>query len=311
MNTQNKNRKSFNDSLNILSTNGFKSVWNEEEYHLKFTTVKSEIPVICVNCKDESLKSLFNINRGSKCKKCAQLLKYKTVNDEFIKNGIKLLWNEDEFSQNFTGGLQKIPAICICGEKKELCYSRVRIGGKCQDCGKEKIRNTNLERYGFENPFSNKEVKDKIRNTNLERYGFENPSSNEEVKDKIRNTNLERYGFENSLQNEEVRDKIRNTNLERYGFESPFPNEEVKEKIRNTNLERYGFENPSSNEEVKDKIRNTNLERYGFENPLSNEEVKDKIRNTNLERYGFENPFQNILMRRAKVLYVKEKLRIE
>ena len=341
MNTQNKNRKSFRDALNILSTNGFKSVWNEEEYHLKFTTVKSEIPVTCVNCKDESLKSLFNINRGSKCKKCAlprktRLLKYKTVNDEFIKNGMKLLWNDEEFTRNFTGCSQKIPVLCVCKERKELCYSSVRNGRKCQDCGNNRRKNyedvlkivedngmkLNMSKEQFDliyksmnDPITilckcNKEYsvrindvkfgysckecgKEKVRNTNLERYGVENPILNEEIKEKVRNTNLERYGVENSFLNEEIKEKIRNTNLERYGVENPFLNEEIKEKIRNTNLERYGVENPFLNEEIKEKIRNTNLERYGFEYSAQNEEIKQKIKNTNLEKYGVEYPFQS------------------
>ena len=364
MNTQNKNRKSFSDALNILSTNGFKSVWNEEEYHLKFTTVKSEIPVICVNCKDESLKSLFNINRGSKCKKCAsprktRILKYKTVNDEFIKNGMKLLWNEEEFTRNFTGCSQKIPVLCVCKERKELCYSSVRNGRKCQDCGnnrrknyedvlkivedngmklnmskeqfdliyksmndpitvlckcnkeysvrindvkfgysckecgKEKVRNTNLERYGVENPFLNEEIKEKVRNTNLERYGVENPFLNEEIKEKVRNTNLERYGFKYSAQNEEIKEKIKNTNLERYGVEYPFQSDEIQEKVKQSILDIYGVEFITQHPDIKEKTKNTNLDRYGVEHPAQNEEVRKKMQNTCINNFGVPFALQN------------------
>lgn len=70
------------------------------------------IPVICINCKKESNRTLTNIK--------TRLLKYEEVNDVYTKNGMKLLWNKKEFSEKFTGSEQKIPVICVCNEHKEL-----------------------------------------------------------------------------------------------------------------------------------------------------------------------------------------------
>ncbi len=61
----------------------------------------------------------------------------------------------------------------------------------------EKVKKTNILKYGTEYTFSSKEIKDKIKNTNLERYGVVNPIFLDITKEKIKNTNLERYGVEN------------------------------------------------------------------------------------------------------------------
>jgi hypothetical protein len=362
-NLQKKNRTTFCMAVDICKENGFKLTWSEEEYNENFETMTKPIPVKCCNCEKESNRTLTNVKTGTRCKHCVvpatRLLQYDEVKDVYTQNGMKLLWNEKDFSEKFTGCDQKLPVICICNEKKELCYTNVRQGHKCQDCGNnrkknydevfkivednglnlnmsaekfndvykgmnspitilckcekeytvrindvkfgysckdcgfEKFKNTNIERFGFPYAIQNEEIKEKIRNTNMERYGVANPFLSEEIKDKIRNTNMERYGVANPFLSEETKDKIRNTNMERYGVEYPFLCEEIKDKIRNTNMERYGVTNLFLSEEIKEKIKYTNMERYGVEYPFLSEEIKEKIKYTNMERYGVEYPSQN------------------
>lgn len=81
---------------------------------------------------------------------------------------------------------------------------------------------------------NDKTVMDKIRKTNLERYGVDCPLKSEEIKEKIRETNLERYGVDYVLKNEEVKKKIRETNLERYGVEYTSQVKEFTERARET-----------------------------------------------------------------------------
>jgi hypothetical protein len=71
----------------------------------------------------------------------------------------------------------------------------------------EKLKSTNLERYGVEYTLQSEEVREKSRATNLERFGVEYPGQSEEVKEKIKATNLERYGVEHVLQNLEIMEK--------------------------------------------------------------------------------------------------------
>ena len=71
---------------------------------------------------------------------------------------------------------------------------------------RQKIKEKMIEKYGTEYASQNKEIaqkisltknseesKEKTKNTNLERYGVENPFQSEEIKKKIKNTLMEKY----------------------------------------------------------------------------------------------------------------------
>ena len=158
---------------------------------------------------------------------------------------------------------------------------------------KEKIKQTNLKKYGVENTFQSKELKEKIKQTNLEKYGSEYPGQSEIVKEKIKQTNLEKYGCEYGLSCAEVKEKRKRTCLKRYGVENVFSSTEIKEKIKQTNIEKLGVEYPGQSDTVKEKIKQTNLEKYGTESPLQSSEILHKVQQTNIERYGFKTPAQS------------------
>jgi len=69
-------------------------------------------------------------------------------------------------------------------------------------------------------------IKEKLKKTNLERYGVENIYQSEKIKEKIKNTNLIRYGYTNPFLNPDtllnIHNKLKKTNLERNGYEYPF-----------------------------------------------------------------------------------------
>ena len=155
----------------------------------------------------------------------------------------------------------------------------------------EKTRQTNLARYGVENPFQSEEIKEKIRRSNQERYGVDNPSQSAEIQDRVKKTNLERFGTEYASQSEEIRARIKRTTVERHGgysFQSP----EIRARIQQTILARYGVNNPSQSESIKQKKRETALRHFGVENPQQSEIVRSRVRQTNLARYGVEYVFQ-------------------
>jgi hypothetical protein len=176
----------------------------------------------------------------------------------------------------------------------------------------EKIRQTNLERYGVESYSQTEEYLSKVKQTNLERYGVENYSQTNEFSSKVRHTNLERYGVENPMmldefkekmaigvfkkhgvesysQTEEYLSKVKKTNLGRYGVDHPMKLPEIRDKQIRTNQERYGVENYSQTEEYLSKVKQTNLERYGVENYSQTNEFSSKVRQTNLDRYGVDS----------------------
>ena len=80
-----------------------------------------------------------------------------------------------------------------------MCYASLRIEGGDEDCvllhclckkgQQEKMKKTNLERWGVEYPIQNSKIQAKMKKTNVERCGFENPTQDPEVKKKTKKTN--------------------------------------------------------------------------------------------------------------------------
>ena len=124
---------------------------------------------------------------------------------------------------------------------------------QCKNCGKEMKYSQGLyHNYcSYKCSTSSKEIQEKIKQTNLERYGAEHPLQNKEVQEKIRQTNLEKYGCKYSFQNKKVQERYKQTCIERYGCENPLQNKEVQENIKQTNLKRYGTERIFQSEKIK------------------------------------------------------------
>lgn len=157
----------------------------------------------------------------------------------------------------------------------------------------EKMKKTNLERYGAEHASQTDSVKEKMKETCLNKYGSECSLQNSEVKEKSKKTNLEKLGVEFAMQSELVQEKRKQTNLERFGCEHASQSEEVKQKIIESNLANHGVPHSGMREDVKQKISQTNIDKYGVPNPLQNEEINSRRKETNLKRYGHESPFAN------------------
>jgi hypothetical protein len=96
----------------------------------------------------------------------------------------------------------KIKKCIVCGkridyqnskrEKALFCSMACRKTEKGNEIWKSKITT--------ENPFSREDVKEKIRKTNLEKYGVEYAAQSKIVKEKQKRTMIERYGVEHNSQ---------------------------------------------------------------------------------------------------------------
>ena len=191
----------------------------------------------------------------------------------------------------------------------------------------EKMKQTNLEKYGVENCSQLDEVKkvisekklnlsqeekqavlEKRKKTNLEKYGVEYITQSEQVKEKSKRTCLEKYGVTSFSKTEKFVNKMKQTSLEKFGAESYSQTDEYKQRYKQTCLEKYGVDNPAKTEEfkeqqkdwfnkltkeqkeeIKKKKENTNIIKYGFSNPNLNEEIKQKIKNTRIKK-GNQHP---------------------
>ena len=132
-------------------------------------------------------------------------------------------------------------------------------------------------------------IQNKIKSTNLEKYGVERAAQSKEIKKKTEQINLEKYGTTYAAQSEYVKNKIRQTNLERYGVDYYSKTQECLNKMKNTCMEKYGVDNYSKTNEFGDKYRNTMLNNYGVEHYSKTSEYSIKCKNTNLIRYGTES----------------------
>lgn len=194
--------------------------------------------------------------------------------------------------------LDEIPKCRTCG--KPLSNFERKGATHCsQKCAKndplttERLKETNLKKYGTEYACQAKEVKDKIKASLIEEYGVDNPAKADAVKRKMKETMLKRHGVEYALQSEKSRQKYRETCKERFGADSPMQNADVQQKARETTLERYGCSNPQMSDAVRRKTEETNLKRYGSINPLLNAEVKQKAKETLNRNYGVSSPLQS------------------
>lgn len=154
-------------------------------------------------------------------------------------------------------------------------------------------------------------VREKMKKTNLERYGYESSLGCKEIREKIKETNLERYGSISPLGNGEIREIIKNTNLERYGEDNPSKNVKVKEKRKNTFIENYGVDHPSKTIEVKEKISKSNREYYR-KNPhhrlgqTLKDETKEKLRQANLGKTHSDESKIKMSEKRKNKIWIKK-----
>lgn len=146
----------------------------------------------------------------------------------------------------------------------------------------ERVKNTNIIKYGIEYPQQLLSVKEKTKQTNLVKYGVEHHLQLKSQLEKQTQTNLKKFGVKNVSQNKLIVDKRNETNLIKYGTCCPAKNEMVKSKTKNTNQNKYGVGCSFQSPIVIEKSKITNIAKYGYEQPSKNELIKKKIKNSNI-----------------------------
>ena len=116
---------------------------------------------------------------------------------------------------------------------------------KCNEI-KQKIINTNMEKYGVPHAAQSQEIKDKVKQNCLEKYGVESKNKLPEKIQKCKDTCLKKYGYSCSLNNIEIKRKAIDTNLRKLGVEYPMQSKEILEKSKQTYLKNFGTTNISN-----------------------------------------------------------------
>ena len=78
-----------------------------------------------------------------------------------------------------------------------------------------------FEKYGYETPFGNKEIREKSKITMQTRYGVEYTAQSKDLQNKMKKTMFEKYGKNNYVETAEFHNKSRKTCLKKYGIEHP------------------------------------------------------------------------------------------
>jgi len=126
--------------------------------------------------------------------------------------------------------------------------SNIKIDVSCDRCGtnrtiKYQAYNANINRSIDKKTYMcDKCSHEKIKQTNLKKYGVEYFSQTNEFNDKIKQTSLEKFGSEHYSKTDEYMEKRTNTNLEKFGVENPF---KLVSKIKQSMMDKYGVEHPS------------------------------------------------------------------
>jgi hypothetical protein len=173
-----------------------------------------------------------------------------------VKVGDKIDIKVEELSK---GSQIKINCKCDnCDSIKMMSYMTYLSNTKnmsekyyCNKCGYLKAKETNIKKYGVDNPMKLDSIKETLSNNNIEKYGVKNPMQVLDFKNKQNNKMLENYGVVTPLKSDIIKNKVKQTNLEKYGVENVFQSDEIKNKIKETNLENLGVEHPSQNETIK------------------------------------------------------------
>lgn len=77
-----------------------------------------------------------------------------------------------------------------------------------------------------------KKIKQKIQESNLQKFGYAYNLASPIEREKYKKINLEKYGIENAGGSKQAIEKIKQTCLKRYGVENPWQIPEVQEKIK-------------------------------------------------------------------------------
>jgi hypothetical protein len=202
------------------------------------------------------------------CEECDKEFKNKEILCKHIKKyhgDIKIYF--DKWLKENTDGICK-----ICGKPtyfNNLKGYRIYCSKKCVNNDvyiREKIKNTNYLKYGFNTPIQNEEIKKKIQKTNLKKYDSVTPFHSKKIQEKCKLTIKEKYGVTNSYLIPNIRKKaLVNAHLEKanekrikslfktYGVDNAFKSDIIKEKIKETTKNKYGVIFNSQNYEIHKK----------------------------------------------------------
>jgi hypothetical protein len=221
--------------------------------------------------------------------------------DKYCKeNNVTLL---QDYLQQSLNSLSKIKGSCIfenCNNTFEKKLKNFIVSGSyCSICSNinkmNKIKDTNLLKYGYEFPFKSDKILNKSKVTCLKKFGVKSPLENKEILNKTKISLFNNYGVTVPIKNNIIKNKTRQTFLKKYGVENFLQTEEVKYARNKNCIDNYGVNYYLQSEIIKDKMKQNNIKKYNVMFPSQNENIMEKIslNSYNLKEYIF--PSGNII----------------
>jgi hypothetical protein len=218
--------------------------WNEKDFKYRETcsskcsgklNLVRNSPIFINHTKLESKEDYYNYFISGKLKITeSSINKYYPEVIEYTKS-INFV---DDFKQKVYCYLKDIKSIPIC---KHCNLHVVEF---------ENFSKGYREFCSIKCSSNSEQKKNKIINTNLEKYNVENISS--VTRDKALETMLEKYGSHISLTTQ-YKNKYKNTSIGRYNVDHPFKSNIIKKKISDSNYIIYGG-HPMKNSKVIEKV---------------------------------------------------------
>lgn len=160
---------------------------------------KQKLDVECLSCGFRDIKrwnpSFHNLSKHG-CPRCAGLLQLTVdeIREQLLKRNIKLLEIQPNVKIN---SKQKLPVECLrCGfsdlNSWYPSYNAImRQKYSCPVCSQKYKQETNLKKYGVRFSSQNSQIRQKVRETNLFRFGFDTPCKNPEIAAKAARNNAQ------------------------------------------------------------------------------------------------------------------------
>jgi len=162
--------KPYIDVKNNIEVTGCKLLTKIHEYENADSLLKIECS--CGNLFT-TFYSLFNrdICPQNKCEECRLVnfkkltkIPYNEVVNIFKLENCELLTSEQEYYETLNDD-NKLSYKCSCGNESRISLAKFKAGGRCRNCLRERVKNTNLKNNGVEYPAQSLEILVKQRQT--------------------------------------------------------------------------------------------------------------------------------------------------
>lgn len=145
----------------------------------------------------------------------------------------------------------------------KLSITKSKLHFCCQKCQNIANKNGNI-------------LQQHVKQTCMNRYGFENPAQVPEIQEQITKTCFERYGAASTVESISIQEKSRHTMQDRYGVDFYTQHKDMPKKSQETMIKRYGVAHASQSQLFLDKASQTSFEKYGVKHPMQNVEILER-----------------------------------